>query len=122
MGPDHGSRCSPNRAPGGFVCLRCQADQRVLFLTWEALWADHLFEPFLLWVKDTLAPSHWLKLIGRDESSTTARLKREPVGDKILNRAELPVRYVPVRVAAPVLLAEAAAPCGSGPGPPGPAG
>lgn len=121
MGPDHGSRCCPKRAPGCFVCGLCQACQRALVQTRQALWADHLFEPFLCWVNDTLAPSRWLELIGTDDSSTTARLKREPVGDKMRDCAALPVRYVPVRVAAPVHLAEAAAPRGSGPGPPGPA-
>jgi hypothetical protein len=44
--------------------------------TWptrEALWQDQLFEPFLKWVNERLAPATWLRLYGT-KGGTWAKL------------------------------------------------
>lgn len=48
----------PNQTPDGFKCTLCESDEgesAALFPTREALWQDHLFEPFLRWVNEKLA-------------------------------------------------------------------
>ena len=54
----------------------------------RSLWADHLFEPLLEWVNDTLATAVWMELTDDTRSSTTARLMTtrplEPAGRLIL--------------------------------------
>lgn len=35
----------------------------------ESLWQDHLFEPFLRWVNEELAPAHWLQ-VSRTQGAT----------------------------------------------------
>ena len=88
---------SPVRVPGGFVCRICEPDKRVLFASRAALWADHLFEPFLAWVNDKLAVQPWLELIGTSDTSMTARLRPEAGVAKTGTADRLPVRYVSVR-------------------------
>ena len=45
-----------------------------MFADRPALWADHLFEPLLEWVNDSLARAKWLALYGNPEWATWARL------------------------------------------------
>ena len=50
---------------GGFICECCfvePGESVVIFPTREALWQDHLFEPFLKWVNEELAPARWLQI------------------------------------------------------------
>ncbi len=47
----------PKRVPGGYVCTECDPATRATFSTREALWADELFEPFMTWANEDLAPA-----------------------------------------------------------------
>jgi hypothetical protein len=50
----------------------------MIFPSREALWTDHLFEPFLKWVNEKLAPARWLGIFRMsDEGATWAELMRE---------------------------------------------
>jgi len=69
------------RTPGGYKCEFCELDygkSAALFPSRELLWQDHLFEPFLKWVNEKLAPARWLRVssIG-DGGSTWAELIRD---------------------------------------------
>jgi hypothetical protein len=65
----------PKRARGGgFFCEACRPDARRVFADRPALWADHLFDPLLEWVNDSLARAKWLALYGSPEWGTWARL------------------------------------------------
>ena len=65
----------PKRAQGGgYFCEACPPEARRMFADRPALWADHLFEPLLEWVNDTLARAKWLALYGNPEWATWARL------------------------------------------------
>ncbi len=65
----------PKRAQGGgFFCEACPPDARRMFADRPALWADHLFDPLLEWVNDSLARAKWLALHGSPEWATWARL------------------------------------------------
>jgi hypothetical protein len=55
---------SPKHVPGGCICKLCEQAQRKLFPDRPALWADHLFEPFLEWTNTELANADWLLLYG----------------------------------------------------------
>lgn len=73
----------------GFVCTWCQSEgKHQVFQTLEALWLDHLFDPFEEWVNTKLAGAHaialyrtvggggtWARLIGcGDEVGASAFL------------------------------------------------
>jgi len=63
----------PVRSLNGYSCALCeQSDQ--IWPTRDALWVDHLFEPFLEWVNARLAKSCGIKLTGKPGSSTGAEL------------------------------------------------
>ena len=46
---------TPRRCAGGYICECCKPEGRTVFPTLDALWGDHLFEPFLEWVNEELA-------------------------------------------------------------------
>ncbi len=89
---------SPVRVSDGFVCRICCSDKRVVFPSREALWADHLFEPFIDWVNGTLAVRPWLALIGTADTGNCARLRLEVGTAKEGSADRWPLRYVPVRL------------------------
>lgn len=64
----------PKRVPGGYVCDLCPPESRSVFPNRPALWTDHLFEPFLEWVNESLAKAKWLALHGGPDYATWARL------------------------------------------------
>lgn len=72
---------SPFHTLGGYQCGRCEHEEGVsgmIFTSREALWKDHLFEPFLKWVNEKLAPARWLGIFRMsDEGATWAELMRE---------------------------------------------
>lgn len=81
---EHGGRCFDlladfdavaQRLAQGYVCTLCQPGSDV-YPTRAALWRGHVFEPFLAWVNDRLAPARWLRLfsLGEDGSSGAALL------------------------------------------------
>ena len=47
---------------GGFVCDLCEGSARVVFPTIEALWRDHLLDPFAAWIVEELLPAKVLAL------------------------------------------------------------
>lgn len=51
----------PVRRPSGWVCATCENEGHpVLFESAEAIWRDHLFDPLLKWVNETLAPAAYI--------------------------------------------------------------
>ncbi len=64
----------PKRTRGGFFCADCAPDARAFFPDRPALWADHLFEPLLQWVNESLATAKWLALFGNPNEVAYARL------------------------------------------------
>ena len=53
----------PERSDGGIICGLCTHDKRRVFASREELWCDHLFEPLLQWVNETLAPAVAIALL-----------------------------------------------------------
>lgn len=59
----------PEASPAGYRCTLCENGS-----TWssrEALWRDHLFEPFLEWVNQRLAAATWLRLYRTREGGSS---------------------------------------------------
>ncbi len=71
----------PGNKRGGFICECClvePGESVVIFPTREALWQDHLFEPFLKWVNEKLAPARWLQICcTKDRGARWERLIRD---------------------------------------------
>jgi hypothetical protein len=66
---------SPRRATrGGYYCACCPPEARRTFPDRQSLWTDHLFEPLLEWVNESLAKAKWLALSGDPGYATQARL------------------------------------------------
>jgi hypothetical protein len=87
--------CEPVRSPDGYVCDLCPPEDRKVFPSREALWRDHLFEPFLEWINEKLAQADVIGLYGSaGEGMTCAALLRSsaiPGNDR-------PGIYVPLRL------------------------
>lgn len=68
------------RFGGGYVCRFCPPSEQCLYATREDVWIAHLFEPFLTWVNETLAPAQSLALFETEpiHGATWARLIRTP--------------------------------------------
>lgn len=70
---------SPFHTAEGWKCRQCvieNSDSAKLFPSRESLWRDHLFEPFLRWVNEVLAPARWLR-VSRTKGATWAELIRD---------------------------------------------
>jgi hypothetical protein len=67
----------PVRVTDGFVCKLCAAESQKVYPSRAALWRDHLFEPFLLWINEKLLPSRTLWLGGSRGGSTWATLSAD---------------------------------------------
>jgi hypothetical protein len=52
----------PQHTPLGYVCTLCDPDDRTVYRTRREFWRQHLFERFLVWVNEKLAPAHWIRL------------------------------------------------------------
>ncbi len=59
----------------GFTCQLCKAPPKC-WPSLEALWADHLFEPFLEWVNEHFDKADAVLLFGRADASTMAQLRQ----------------------------------------------
>lgn len=68
----------PHHTPLGYVCDLCEPAARVVYRTRTDFWRRHVFESFLDWVNNMLAPARWIRLscLG-DDGSTWAKLIRE---------------------------------------------
>ena len=62
----YASEISVRRHDGMYECGECTPDQRTRYDTPEALWIDHLFEPFLQWINEELSQAASLALYGSD--------------------------------------------------------
>ncbi len=80
---------TPKRFARGYACKMCldyfqssHPDEEFTdyFATREEVWAKDVFEPFLEWVNDELAPARWIKL-SRYGGATWAKLIRERSDD-----------------------------------------
>jgi hypothetical protein len=84
-------------ARGGYTCECCKRQNRRIFPSLDALWRDHLFEPFLAWVNGELAVADTIGLYGSPaEGYTQAKLlptETEPRG--IGPNISVPVRARP---------------------------
>jgi hypothetical protein len=79
------------RARGGYTCECCQRRDRRVFPSLDALWRDHLFEPFGAWVNGELAVADTIGLTGSPSVGYTHA--------KLLTKADpRPEICVPVRV------------------------
>ena len=66
---------APRHTPLGYVDEMMSPDDRRLYETRAALWREELFEPFLCWVNETLAPAQRLGLWRTEkEGATWAKL------------------------------------------------
>ena len=83
----------PKRVPGGYVCKLCPPESRPVFPNRPALWTDHLFEPFLDWVNESLAKAKWLALYGSPDYGTWGRLLPDDPPSKALPGGGLTLRY-----------------------------
>ena len=78
---------------GAYVCEACPQEARTTYASREALWRDHLFEAFLAWINDILAPASALALYRSDLGSTWVKLLRD--GERSGDR--LPDVVIPLR-------------------------
>lgn len=46
----------------GYICGFCKPEYQKTYPSRQALWEDHMFEPFLSWVNETLTTHAWLML------------------------------------------------------------
>lgn len=56
---------SPFHTAEGWKCRQCvleSGDSAELFPSRDSLWRHHLFEPFLRWANEELAPARWLRV------------------------------------------------------------
>lgn len=67
---------NPLHVENGYICTFCVSEIHEIFPDREALWCDHLFEPFLEWVNSTLVPASHIGLYGTLNSCTYAELKK----------------------------------------------
>jgi hypothetical protein len=67
----------PQHIIGGYYCRLCDSEERKLFPNREAMWEDHVFNPFLKWLDDTLLPAKWLCLYRLEDGCTWGKLLAE---------------------------------------------
>ncbi|MGA1809475.1 hypothetical protein VHN57_20385 [Sphingobium sp. WW5] len=60
-----------------WFCSLCEPNDRRLFLSIEALWVSHLFEPLRRWINEQLRPATALEY-HRVDGATWVRLTNEP--------------------------------------------
>lgn len=76
----------PKRVPSGYVCTECDPATRQTFSNREALWEYELFEPFLEWANEKLAPADALHLYGAGGMTTAKLIKDNRVRDDQIQR------------------------------------
>ena len=64
----------PKRVTDGYACSLCLPEERTVYGSREALWRQHLFEPFLEWCNGAVANPHRLALYGLAGDATWAKL------------------------------------------------
>lgn len=93
---------SPIHTLDGYQCKHCatdNAEEVIVFSSLEALWKDHLFEPFLKWVNEKLAPARWLSISSSDcvdyEQSAWMAFDGKAFLDLTIVRSERNGRLIP---------------------------
>jgi len=70
---------APVHCADGYYCKLCMPEAQVPYPSREALWQNHLFEPFADWLVNTLLPAKWLGLYSLHERGCSwAKLLNEP--------------------------------------------
>ncbi|MDO8264127.1 MAG: hypothetical protein Q7T21_13030 [Gallionella sp.] len=70
----------PLNTPLGYVCTLCDPSDRTFYRTRKEFWRQHLFERFLAWANEKLAPAHWIRLSSIDGGEATwATLIRDEI-------------------------------------------
>ncbi len=71
----------PKKVTDGYICSLCLPEAKKLYTSREAIWLDHLYEPFLNWVNEILIPAQWIIIQGslsKDGCSTVNLVKNLP--------------------------------------------
>ena len=68
---------SPQRRGQGHFCRLCCPEARNVYPTLGRLWRKHTFEPFLVWVNETLLAARWLCLLDAPGMSSAHLLHDE---------------------------------------------
>lgn len=84
---------SEKAVPGGYRCELCE-DANSSWLTLEALWQNHLYEPFLSWVNNELAPAHRLMIFGDHLTVSWATLCNEKTNSLPLENLVAKVSFI----------------------------
>ncbi len=63
--------CAPVKVAGGVVCGLCDSDHRKVYPTDQALFVEHVFQPFAEWVETKLVPADAIGLGGSVEDGAT---------------------------------------------------
>jgi hypothetical protein len=70
---------APIHRTDGYYCDLCLPEAQVPYHSREALWQNHLFEPFADWLTHKLLPARWLGLYSLEGRGVTwAKLLDEP--------------------------------------------
>ena len=77
------------RTSAGYVDLWVRPEYREPYPTREALWREEVFEPFLRWVNETLAPALFLGVWRTEKEATWAKL----LGPKDMAHPDVPRAY-----------------------------
>ena len=73
---------SPEHKADGYHCSLCIEEYaQITYPSRENLWQEHMFEPFLQWINETLVPARWLGLYSSNKGSTWVKLLSEPDPD-----------------------------------------
>ena len=72
----------PQRNAAGYSCSQCQAP--VIFWTLEELWVDHIFQPLLKLVNETIAPSKGIAFFRLNSGSSYGEILTKSNYDRIM--------------------------------------
>jgi hypothetical protein len=64
---------------GQYYCEGCLPERREFFLSKQALWENHCFQPLLRWINDNLNRTNWLVLFQHEGSTWVGIKKKEEV-------------------------------------------
>lgn len=78
----------PLRVNNGYVCKLCNPEMREVFPNREALWRNHLFEPFLEWINTKLAQASYIGLYSTDGTGKGGTWAELIQGNLTLNEAQ----------------------------------
>ena len=80
--------CIAERHRGGWACRLTDDTEAAVYSTKEDLWREHLWEPFLQWVNERLAPARWVRL-ARSGGVRDAELIKDELQRNVVARLRL---------------------------------